>query len=137
MAPPTPRHSGLQRQALALYREALRAARSQPLGDAPRAALVAYAAAEFRRLARVDRLDFQRVEHLLRQGRKKIDSLTSAEGGVSGFGVAGGGGGGGGGGDSAPAQQQHPRHVLAMVRRGARAGGGGGGGAGGGDGALR
>jgi hypothetical protein len=127
MPPPPPRHSGLQRQALALYREALRAARARPLAPGPRAALVGYAAAEFRRLAaRVDRLDFQRIEHLLRHGRKKIDALTSAEGGVSGFGVAGGGGGGGDGGGALL-----PRHVLAMTRRGGCGGGGGGGGGGG------
>jgi len=103
------RHSGLQRQVLALYREALRTARGS--GADSRAALVHFAAREFRRHARgVDRLDFQRIEHLLRAGRKKIDALTAADGGVSGFSLAGGGGGGGGG-------EALPAHVLAMVRR--------------------
>ena len=77
--PPTPRLSGIQKQVLALYRESLRAARRVPSPSGALAA-TAYARQEFRlAAATVDRMDFQRVEHLLRAGRKKLDALSRAD----------------------------------------------------------
>lgn len=76
-------HSGIQKSVLSLYREALRVARRMTPAPAAAAAR-AYVAGEFRAgAARVDRMDFQRIEHLLRAARKKIDSLGGAD--VSGF----------------------------------------------------
>jgi hypothetical protein len=76
-------HSGIQKQVLSLYREALRAARRLEPTDASTSAST-YIRSEFRsKASSVDRLDFQRVEHLLRAARKKIDSLSGAQ--VSGF----------------------------------------------------
>ena len=72
------RLSGVQRQVLNLYREALRrcAALPQP---ASRAAALAFTRAQFRDGLAVDRLDFQRIEHLLRAGKKKLASLAQSE----------------------------------------------------------
>ncbi len=79
MTPVARAHSGIQRQVLALYREGLRAARQMPAASAAPAA--AFIRAEFReKAASVDRLDFQRVEHLLRAARKKLDSLKGSDG---------------------------------------------------------
>jgi hypothetical protein len=90
MAARAPRHSGLQLQVLALFRSALRVAAQMSKGAEPHhgssasAAAKAYVRAEFReKAARVDRLDFQRIEWLLRQGRKRVD--TASMPGVSGF----------------------------------------------------
>jgi len=78
MAAPARAHSGIQLSVLALFRDALRAARRLPPPAA--AAAGAYVRAEFRAGAtRVDRLDFQRVEHLIRAARKKVDSLKGAD----------------------------------------------------------
>ena len=72
------RLSGIQRQVLSLYREALRAARRIPTPSGATAA-TAFARSEFRRGATsVDRMDFQRVEHLLRSARKQIDTFSRA-----------------------------------------------------------
>lgn len=86
-----PRLSGLQKQVIALYRETLRAARQQPLETEARVSLAAYVVTEFRSKAKtVEKLDIQRIEHLMRQGRKKMTALTASDGGISGFGVVGG-----------------------------------------------
>ncbi len=72
------RHSGVQKQVLNLYREALR--RGAAFREPSRAAALAFIRAEFRVGCRsVDRLDFQRIEHLLRAGKKKLDSLGKLE----------------------------------------------------------
>ena len=72
------RHSGIQRQVLSLYRESLQAARRIP-NPAGAAAAAAFARAEFRRGAStVDRMDFQRVEHMLRAARKQLDTFSRA-----------------------------------------------------------
>jgi succinate dehydrogenase assembly factor 1 len=72
------RHSGIQKQVLSLYRESLRAARRIPTPSGA-AAAAAFARAEFRRGAlTVDRMDFQRVEHLLRAARKQLDTFSRA-----------------------------------------------------------
>jgi hypothetical protein len=71
-------HSGIQKQVISLYRESLRAARRIPTPSGA-AAAAAFARAEFRRgAASVDRMDFQRVEHLLRSARKQIDTFSRA-----------------------------------------------------------
>ena len=71
------RHSGLQRQVLAAYRDCLRAVRT--LAAPSRLPAAAYARGEFRRhSADVDRLDSLRIEHLLRQARKQIERATAA-----------------------------------------------------------
>jgi hypothetical protein len=84
MVSPLPRvHSGIQKQVLSLFREALRCATKMPDKSASLTATT-YIRNEFRdKAANVDRLDFQRVEHLLRAARKKIDSLSGKY--VSGF----------------------------------------------------
>ena len=76
------RRSGLQRQVLATYRDCLCAARKLPA--ASRTSAVRFIQLEFRAGATsVDKLDIQRIEHLLRQARKKIASYTMP--GVSAF----------------------------------------------------
>jgi succinate dehydrogenase assembly factor 1 len=77
--PLPPRASGIQKQVLSLYREGLRHARALPLPSSHEAR--DFIRGEFRRGAQVDRLDFQRIEHLLRQGKKKLASLASSDGG--------------------------------------------------------
>ena len=72
-----PRLSGVQKQVLALYREALR--RCAALPPPSRAAALSFTRAEFREGLAVDRLDFQRIEHLLRAGKKKLASLAKSE----------------------------------------------------------
>jgi succinate dehydrogenase assembly factor 1 len=71
--------SGVQQQTLSLYRLCLRAARARPSSD-ERAALLAYARAEFERHRGLKRSDTLRIEHLLRAGRKKLASLETASG---------------------------------------------------------
>ena len=71
------RRSGLQADVLALYREALRLARrkEREANDAS-GQTYAHARERFRAsAASVRRMDFQRIEFLLRQGRKQIDPL--------------------------------------------------------------
>ncbi|XP_037072163.1 putative lipoyltransferase 2, mitochondrial [Pollicipes pollicipes] len=62
------RHSEIQRQVLALYRQCLRAARDKP--GAPEAVR-----REFRRHAAIPRRETLRIEFLLRQGRRKLQML--------------------------------------------------------------
>ena len=91
------RHSGLQRQVLALYRSALREASRkdligatrgglQPLGQGgafldllaaePEGSTTSYARAEFRRrAASVSRSDFRTIEHMIRAGEKQLKIL--------------------------------------------------------------
>jgi succinate dehydrogenase assembly factor 1 len=67
-----PRLSGLQKQVLALYRSALRAA--APRGDAA----TQYVRAAFReQAAAVDKLDVQRIEFHIRQTQKRLDAMAS------------------------------------------------------------
>jgi succinate dehydrogenase assembly factor 1 len=90
MAVGAARHSGLQLQVLTLYRSCLRIVRSLP--PAARSPAALYAREEFRRFASVDRFDHQRVEHLLRAGKKKLSLVTDV--GVTGFALTGGARGG-------------------------------------------
>ncbi len=91
MPPP----SGVQREALSLFRLCLRAARARPSAE-ERSALVAYARAEFERHRSIKRSDTLRIEHLLRAGRKKLAVVETSSGVAL---VRPGGGGSGGGGD--------------------------------------
>ena len=80
-----PRRSGLQRQVLLLYRDCLLAARKLP-GDS-RASATLFLRTEFRQGAvSVEKLDIQRIEHMIRQARKQVKICTMP--GVSGFNFA-------------------------------------------------
>lgn len=132
-APRAPRLSGLQKQVLALYRSLLRTARTLPMDGPSRESLVGHIVREFRAKARsVDKLDFQRIEFLLRQAKKQAGHLSASANSVSGFATSGGGAhapvvrlltsggsrgvrltaaaaaGGGGSGAAAAAQSQQP-----------------------------
>ena len=69
------RHSGLQKKVLNLFRECLRAARRLP--DISSQTSVKQRCVEsFREKGKsVDRLDIQRIEHLLRQARKELERM--------------------------------------------------------------
>jgi succinate dehydrogenase assembly factor 1 len=72
-----PRHSGIQKQVLSLYREALR--KTAPLPAPDKASARAFLRDEFRtKGARVERMDFQRIELLLRQGRRKLEYMSES-----------------------------------------------------------
>jgi succinate dehydrogenase assembly factor 1 len=93
-APRVPRLSGLQKQVLALYRSLLRTARTLPVDGPSRESLVGHIVREFRAKARsVDKLDFQRIEFLLRQAKKQAGHLSASANGVSGFATSASGGG--------------------------------------------
>lgn len=80
MAPPAAarRISGLQRLVLSSYRECLSAVRRLPVPSRTPAA--AFVRAEFRRhAAAVDKLDIQRVEHLLRHARKQVERAATVD----------------------------------------------------------
>ena len=68
----------LQKQALALYREVLRVARTKPADG--RAGIEALARAEFDTYRGVAKKDFARVEHFLRRGRRQLELLKHADG---------------------------------------------------------
>jgi hypothetical protein len=87
----TARLSGVQRDVLSLYRRILREAVSKDResseamaksfltllsGDESNATSTSYAAAEFRRqAASVKRLDFKRIEYMIRKGDKQVKLL--------------------------------------------------------------
>lgn len=94
------RHSGLQKEVLALYRVALRAARAKPPGQ--RESTAEYIRSEFRFQVRararrptaaaarhaappqardVARSDIQRIEYLIRKGKKQLKLLSSEQAG--------------------------------------------------------
>ena len=75
---PSPPSTAPQKQALALYRGVLRAARAKPDATA-RGALAALGRAEFERHRGVDRRDFARVEALLRRGQRQLGMLSAAD----------------------------------------------------------
>jgi len=62
------RHSRLQVQVLALYRQCLRVARDKP-------GAVEYVRAEFRKNADISKSEVMRIEHLLRRGQRQLESL--------------------------------------------------------------
>jgi succinate dehydrogenase assembly factor 1 len=87
------RHSGLQKQVLALYRRSLRAAAALQAPDARQQAFD-YVRTEFRaKASSVNKLDVQRIEYLLRQGAKRLDMASMP--GVTSFGGVGVGAGAG------------------------------------------
>eukprot|EP00515_Schizochytrium_aggregatum_P000435 CAMPEP_0202038906 /NCGR_PEP_ID=MMETSP0962-20130828/13122_1 /ASSEMBLY_ACC=CAM_ASM_000488 /TAXON_ID=4773 /ORGANISM="Schizochytrium aggregatum, Strain ATCC28209" /LENGTH=94 /DNA_ID=CAMNT_0048603095 /DNA_START=45 /DNA_END=327 /DNA_ORIENTATION=- len=67
------RHSGLQRQVLALYREALRKARRKDPDS------VETVRAAFRRSQDVPKKDFRTIEFLLRQGERRVKMLDDPD----------------------------------------------------------
>lgn len=69
------RLSGLQKSVLSLYRSCLRHTRA--LAAPARLAAVRYLRVEFRERAALDRLDYQRIEFLVRQGGKRLNGATT------------------------------------------------------------
>lgn len=81
------RYSGLQKQVLGLYRDSLRAARNLP--SSSRVPAILFVRGEFRtNAAQIEKLDVQRIEFLIRQGKKKIKQFASAD--ISAFGFVSG-----------------------------------------------
>jgi succinate dehydrogenase assembly factor 1 len=67
------RHSGMQKTVLSLYRQSLQAAARLPSEEA-RASARDLVRREYREKAStVDKMDFQRVEHLIRHAKKKLE----------------------------------------------------------------
>lgn len=62
------RHSKLQLQVLALYRQCLRVARDKP-------GAVDHVRTEFRKNADINKSEVMRIEHLLRRGQRQLESL--------------------------------------------------------------
>lgn len=69
------RLSGLQKSVLNLYRDCLRHTRAVP--SPFRVAMVQYLRVEFRTRSALDRLDIQRIEFLVRQGKKKLAAAAT------------------------------------------------------------
>jgi hypothetical protein len=86
----------LQKQVLSLYRDLLRAARHKP-ADA-RAGIEALARSEYERWRHLPRSELNRIEHLLRRGRRQAEMLGQSD--VQGFGMVEGGAGTGESGNS-------------------------------------
>ncbi|TDZ26663.1 Succinate dehydrogenase assembly factor 1 [Colletotrichum orbiculare MAFF 240422] len=63
--------SGLQREVLALYRQCLREIRKKPETTQP------HFKTEFEKYIAVDKRDFSVVEHLLRKGRRQLETFSS------------------------------------------------------------
>ncbi|KAI5849962.1 complex 1 protein-domain-containing protein [Tricharina praecox] len=74
MSAAAPRLSGIQRDVLSLYRSCLRMVRAKPLDS--QANFRAYARAEFREHLGVGKKDFATIEHLLRVGRRKLETYS-------------------------------------------------------------
>jgi len=72
-----PRHSGMQRRVLALYRAFWRMARSKPAES--RSAFEALVRQEFRRNMNVPRGNTSAIEFLLRRGERQLNMLRSAD----------------------------------------------------------
>ncbi|KAG5190159.1 hypothetical protein JKP88DRAFT_205627 [Tribonema minus] len=72
--------SGLQREVLAFYRQALRAAKAKEKASDKGAGTVAWARDTFRAAAhRLSTHDFKLIEHNLRQGRKQLKMLSKPD----------------------------------------------------------
>ena len=69
----------LQKQALALYRQALRVARAKPADGGGREGVEALARAQFEQYRSVPRKDFVRIEHLLRRGQRQVEMLQKSD----------------------------------------------------------
>ncbi|KAL4436767.1 hypothetical protein ABPG75_003906 [Micractinium tetrahymenae] len=85
MARRGPKLSGLQRQVLSLYRSVLRVSRAKE--QAGGESLAAYARQELDSNRGIDRKDIQRIEHLIRKGRRQLDLFQASE--VTGIRLAG------------------------------------------------
>jgi succinate dehydrogenase assembly factor 1 len=73
------RLSGIQKQVLALHRAFLRCARSK--AEDVRKPLENYINAEFRKDAeRIDKKDYNLIEHHLRKGKKQLEILRTSDG---------------------------------------------------------
>ena len=71
-----------QKQALALYREVLRAARQKPADG--RTGIEALARSQFDQYRGIGRKEFNRIEHLLRRGKRQAEVLRQGDvGGVT------------------------------------------------------
>mmetsp|Transcript_17248 Transcript_17248/g.27873 ORF Transcript_17248/g.27873 Transcript_17248/m.27873 type:complete len:87 (-) Transcript_17248:246-506(-) len=69
------RHSGLQKDVLRLYKRALKAAKLKDAGLSLKNS-VGVVKAEFRENAQqVSRRDFRKIEYLLRQGERKVETI--------------------------------------------------------------
>lgn len=74
------RHSGLQLEVLALYRDLLRAAgRKQHAATNARESIVEQIRSEFRSSSRVPKTAFARIEHLFRKGKKSLEMLSQEQ----------------------------------------------------------
>ncbi|KAG9238570.1 complex 1 protein-like protein [Amylocarpus encephaloides] len=69
------RHSGLQKEVLALYRKCLRESRKKPTSS--RSHFEAYARAEFNKSIGLDKKDFGAVEYLLRKGQRQVEMYSA------------------------------------------------------------
>lgn len=67
--------SGLQRDVLRLYRDCLRVVRRKPHDTQPR--FLAYARREFDKNLHIKRTNVMAIEHLLRVGRRRLESYAS------------------------------------------------------------
>ncbi|XP_071994087.1 succinate dehydrogenase assembly factor 1, mitochondrial [Engystomops pustulosus] len=65
------RHSNLQKQVLSLYKQFLRAGKDKP-GFLPRIQH------EFRKNAKIPRMDVMHIEYLVRRGRRQLDQMKDA-----------------------------------------------------------
>ncbi len=68
--------SGLQKQALALYRSALRAIHTKPAEVQQE--LRSYARAEFERQHNVNPKNLMLVEHLIRVGARRVETMSNS-----------------------------------------------------------
>lgn len=71
------RLTGLQKEAILLYRAALRAIRTKP--EESRPGFLAYLRSQFEAKRNVSPKDFQRVEDLLRRGRRQLEAMSKPE----------------------------------------------------------
>ncbi|CCF47527.1 hypothetical protein CH063_04187 [Colletotrichum higginsianum] len=67
--------SGLQREVLSLYRQCIREIRKKPETAQPH--FRTFTRTEFDRYITVDKRDFSVVEHLLRKGRRQLETYSS------------------------------------------------------------
>ncbi|KAK1705568.1 hypothetical protein BDP67DRAFT_416176 [Colletotrichum lupini] len=77
MAVPKRGLSGLQREVLALYRQCIREIRKKPEVTFLQRLRLACEMTEFERYITVDKRDFSVVEHLLRKGRRQLETYSS------------------------------------------------------------
>ncbi|TVY58818.1 Succinate dehydrogenase assembly factor [Lachnellula suecica] len=69
------KHSGLQREVLALYRTCLRESRKKPANT--RLHFESYARTEFDKSIGLDKKDFGAIEYLLRKGQRQLEMYSA------------------------------------------------------------